>query len=136
MVPADQPHLRLSDDERQDALDALSEHVRTGRLDIGEFGDRSSRVTGARTRGDLIPLFSDLPDPRPKFLSAYRPPAAEPVRRPSQPPSQRLASLAVPAAAVVAIVLFFTVAKGFWLVFLIPVAVALLAGSLFGGRGR
>lgn len=135
-MPADQPHLRLSDDERQDALDALSEHVRTGRLDISEFGDRSSRVTSAGTRGDLIPLFSDLPQPRPKFLSSYRPTPAEPVHRPPQPPSARLASLAVPAAAIVAIVLFLTVAKGFWLVFLIPVAVALLAGSLFGGRGR
>ena len=65
---SDQPDLRLSDAERTEAMDALSEHVRTGRLDIDEFGLRSAKVAAARTRADLVPLFADLPAPRPRVL--------------------------------------------------------------------
>jgi len=72
--------LRLSDDERQDALDVLSEHVRTGRLDIDEYGSRSARVTSAKLVSELVPLFEDLPSPRPSALLATARPSS-PVRR-------------------------------------------------------
>lgn len=71
--------LRLSDAERQDALDVLSEHVRTGRLDIDEYGSRSAKVTSAKLVSELVPLFDDLPSPRPSaLLTTARP---EPVVR-------------------------------------------------------
>jgi len=60
--------MRLSDDERQDALDVLEEHVRSGRLDIDEYGTRSAKVTAAKRVSELVPLFDDLPSPRPSAL--------------------------------------------------------------------
>lgn len=60
--------MRLSDAERQDALDVLEEHVRSGRLDIDEFGTRSAKVTAAKRVSELVPLFDDLPSPRPSAL--------------------------------------------------------------------
>lgn len=130
------PDIRLSDAERQEALDALSEHVRTGRLDVDEFGDRSARATAARKRSELEPLFADLPTPRPSFLDAeLRAPEPATPALPAPPLRRRLAAIALPVAAIIAGVLFFTVAK-VWFVFLIPVVVAMLAPSLAGGRGR
>jgi hypothetical protein len=60
--------MRLSDAERQDALDVLEEHVRTGRLDLDEYGARSAKVTAAKRVSELVPLFDDLPSPRPSAL--------------------------------------------------------------------
>ncbi|MCR3722667.1 MULTISPECIES: DUF1707 SHOCT-like domain-containing protein [Prauserella salsuginis group] len=138
-MAADRSELRLSDAERQEALDALSEHVRTGRLELTEFDERSVQVSGAKFRKDLKPLFADLPEPRPSVLehrprqesgmSRVNPPAAAPV----QPWRQRLASAAVPVAAVLAIALFFVTRAGFF-VFLIPAAAALLAGLIVNRR--
>ncbi|MTD59372.1 DUF1707 SHOCT-like domain-containing protein [Amycolatopsis pithecellobii] len=115
--------MRLSDAEREEAIEALSEHVRTGRLDIDEYGTRSAKVTAARTRGDLAPLFEDLPEPQPSVLRA-RPVPARPAA-----PARRFSVGAVPIAAIIALLLFFTVARGLWLVFLIPVVVAFVYGA-------
>jgi uncharacterized protein DUF1707 len=115
--------MRLSDAERDEAINALSEHVRTGRLDLDEYGARSAKVTTAKTRGDLVPLFADLPGPHPSVLAAEAKPA------PGRPaPVSRFVPGLVPIAALVALVLFFTVARGTWLVFLLPVAAVLVAG--------
>lgn len=59
--------IRVSDSEREDALGKLGEHMSAGRLDIDEFGERSARVATAKTRGELLGLFSDLPEPKPAF---------------------------------------------------------------------
>lgn len=132
MTP-DRPEFRLSDADRQDALDALGEHMRTGRLDIDEYGERSAKVTTAKTRGELISLFTDLPEPRPDVLREHLP-APPSARLPERRRDGWLASSAVPIAAVLALVLFFTALRGFWPMFLIPAAVALLAGSAFAFR--
>ncbi|WP_198958397.1 MULTISPECIES: DUF1707 SHOCT-like domain-containing protein [Amycolatopsis] len=111
---SDQPELRLSDAERTEAMDALSEHVRTGRLDIDEFGLRSAKVAAARTRSDLAPLFADLPEPRPRVLD--RPvPSRTPVRK---------TGLGLLPLLLIAAVAVFVLTRGMWLVFLVPVAVA------------
>lgn len=117
--------MRLSDAEREEAIEALSEHVRTGRLDLDEYGARSAKVTAARTRGDLAPLFEDLPEPHPAVLRAD-PVPAQPVPR---SPARRFGAGAVPIAAIIAVLLFLTVARGIWLVFLIPVVVAFIHGA-------
>lgn len=118
--------MRLSDAERDEAINTLSEHVRTGRLDLEEYGSRSAKVTTAKTRGDLLPLFADLPEPHPSVLA---PGAAPTVSGPSRPSSlSRFGPGLVPIAAIVALLLFFTVARGVWFVFLIPVVALLLAG--------
>ncbi|GHF22636.1 hypothetical protein GCM10017786_65840 [Amycolatopsis deserti] len=113
---SDQPELRLSDAERTQALDALSEHVRTGRLDIDEFGRRSAQAAAARTRSDLVPLFADLPEPRPRVLD--RP-------APSRAPARK-AGLGLLPLLVIAAVAVFVLTRGMWLVFLVPVAVAVV----------
>ena len=53
--------IRVSDTEREDALEKLGEHLSAGRLDIDEYGERSAKVTTAKTRGELLDLFGDLP---------------------------------------------------------------------------
>ncbi len=118
--------MRLSDAERQDALDALEEHVRTGRLDLDEFGSRSAKVSAAKTVSDLEPLFIDLPSPRPGALLPLPPmPGVTQAANTSNQPSKWLTASAVPIAAAVAIALFF-VTRGTFLVFLLPLAVALI----------
>lgn len=128
----DRPEFRLSDAEREEAIEVLGEHMREGRLDIDEYGDRTARVTAAKTRGELVPLFTDLPDPRPAMLREQLPaarPAAGPLQQ-AQPLG--IAAVAVPVAAVVSILLFAFVAKT-WLVFLLPAVVAILVGSAYRG---
>jgi fatty acid desaturase len=123
--------MRLSDAERQEAMETLSEHVRTGRLDIDEFGERSARVSTAKTYRDLAPLFEDLPAPRPGVLGPDRTTAAPAAVAAATP----LRRLAVPLAVLVALVLFFGVAR-VWLVFLIPVIVVLVFGLRSDGRAN
>lgn len=135
MTP-EQPEYRLSDAERQDALDALGEHLTSGRLDIDEYGDRTAQVTAAKFRRELVPIFDDLPDPRPAVLQDRLPTipggmTLEPIRQ--RDLGERLAPYIVPAAAVLAIVLFFSVARGFWPVFILPAVAALVYGA---ARGR
>src|ERR1700712_3092440 len=57
--------LRIGDTERNAAVNALGEHMTTGRLDLDEFGTRSAKASSARTVGELRQLFADLPAPHP-----------------------------------------------------------------------
>lgn len=54
-------HLRISDDERLTAMSSLASHFTEGRLDTVEFDERTLAASQAKTRGDLRPLFADLP---------------------------------------------------------------------------
>jgi len=53
--------LRISDADRAAAVDLLSEQYAEGRLTRDEFDERSDAVWSAKTRGDLAPVFVDLP---------------------------------------------------------------------------
>lgn len=53
--------LRLSHDERERAVAALRAHAAQGRLSDEELGSRERAARAAVTRGDLAPLFADLP---------------------------------------------------------------------------
>jgi hypothetical protein len=55
------PSYRLSTAERDRAVTELRQHVAEGRLTEAEFAERSKVARGAVTRGDLAPLFDDLP---------------------------------------------------------------------------
>lgn len=57
----DAANLRLSDDERLHALNALGEHYATGRIDMSEFEDLSGKAADARRVRELDPLFAGLP---------------------------------------------------------------------------
>ena len=59
--------IRIGDADREDALRALGEHFSAGRLNVDEYGERTARATTARTRGELVAVFADLPGPHPRF---------------------------------------------------------------------
>src|SRR5262245_51933546 len=101
-----------------------------GRLDIDEYGERSAKVTAAKTRGDLADVFGDLPQPHPTYgeapKTAVAPPAEEPkpgapVAYTDRPLSQRLVAAVLPLCFLAGVVLFFTVGGWWW--FAIPLVV-------------
>ncbi|MGK5637746.1 DUF1707 SHOCT-like domain-containing protein, partial [Streptomyces sp. URMC 126] len=67
MTKLDRTQLRIGDDEREEALDALTTHSREGRLTIDEYGERAEALNEARTQADILALFKDLPEPRPSL---------------------------------------------------------------------
>src|SRR6516225_3862075 len=58
-----QVELRVSDADRNGTLRRLHNAVALGLIDIGEFEDRSMRVSHARNHGELDVLVGDLPGP-------------------------------------------------------------------------
>src|SRR5215212_8205132 len=55
--------IRLSDAEREAAAADLGEHFAQGRLTADEHAERLEQVWAARTRGEVAPIFRDLPGP-------------------------------------------------------------------------
>ena len=53
--------IRVSDTERDAAVERLSAAAGDGRLTLGEFSQRMELATTARTRADLGRLVADLP---------------------------------------------------------------------------
>jgi TM2 domain-containing membrane protein YozV len=79
--------LRIGTQEREDAIRVLGEHFAAGRLSVDEYEKRVTEALESQTRGDLRPLFGDLPAPYPAFM--IPPPAAAvmPVYPPSTYPA-------------------------------------------------
>ncbi|MFI6576948.1 DUF1707 domain-containing protein [Nocardiopsis sp. NPDC050513] len=85
---------RLSDDERDEALERLRTALSEGRLDFDEHESRSTTALNAVTTADLAPLFDDLPPRlRPTTLTHPETPPAD--LAPAEPAAQ---APAVPAA--------------------------------------
>jgi Domain of unknown function (DUF1707) len=59
----DSAALRVSDADRNGTLRRLHNAVALGLINIDEFDERSTRVSHARTRGELDILVGDLPGP-------------------------------------------------------------------------
>jgi hypothetical protein len=137
--------MRVGDTERNSALEALGEHLSAGRLDIEEYGERSAKVTVARTTADLTALFTDLPAPHPTLPTSAGLPAVHPATAPlaapadgrivkpttdSKPVGQRVMAALVPLSAMLALVLFLTVHVP-WYIFLLPAVVAIVTGAIW-----
>src|SRR4051794_8033686 len=132
--------LRLSNDEREHAVAALQSHAGQGRLTDQELQTRTSAARSAVTRGDLGPLFADLPG----GLQLDAPYAgAQPADSNSgggHDPSGRWSVLLVSVIPFVSLILFFItgMAWGYqysWLWFLlIPLVGAIGYGTGSGGR--
>lgn len=120
--------IRIGDTERSQALQVLGEHMSAGRIDITEYGDRSAKITTAKTRGELMALFHDLPDPRPQFATPM-----PMFPEPSRPPARRWESAVVPVVGVAVVILFFAAVRNPLIFLLIP-AVAILWGQWNGRR--
>jgi DUF1707 SHOCT-like domain len=81
--------LRVSDSERQAAVDRLRLAHDEGRLDLDEYDQRLAAAYSSVTYGDLDQLFLDLP-------ASGSLPA---VHRPAGPARRQAAAVAVPAGA-------------------------------------
>lgn len=66
------PSLRVGDAERNEVIEALSQHYSAGRLDQAELDERLGRASSAKTGADLTGILTDLPP----LVSS--PPAAPP----------------------------------------------------------
>jgi hypothetical protein len=95
-------NVRIGTTEREDAIRALSEHLGEGRLDIGEYDQRSALVAAAKTRGELAANFDDLPDPNPM----RHPPVPVPVPEQPEHPLIQKEKRSRTTIVVVAVVLF------------------------------
>jgi|1186.fasta_scaffold07158_3 hypothetical protein len=136
--------IRISNAERDEAVETLGTHLSTGRLELAEFDERCAIATAARTRGELEALFTDLPAPHPD-LSSATPPAAllqkagqlvtnptgskksELVETPASKALEALAGVAFLIGIPAAIVL--TIVAGLWWLFFPVVGVVVIAGS-------
>ena len=125
---------RIGATEREAAVRALQAHYQAARLTPEEYEDRSVRASRAMTWGEIVPLFVDLPEPRPAAVSAALA-AATPVPTAQQglvPLSDRARETIMSLTPLVALILFFVTRS--WLWFLaIPIVGILLYGS---DRGR
>ncbi len=57
--------MRIGDQDRAQAIQALGEHYALSRLSLTEYEERVDRVTRSITGNDLMQQFIDLPVPRP-----------------------------------------------------------------------
>ncbi|MFI0739131.1 DUF1707 domain-containing protein [Streptomyces sp. NPDC021100] len=154
MTKLDKTKLRIGDDEREEALDALTTHSRQGRLTIDEYGERAEALNEARTQADILALFKDLPEPRPTLAATtpatplppapaqpttpepHRGPLGLPTRTDRRPrPTDRFAGtlLGVPVGAAAAAGVSF--ATGNWLFMFLAPPIAFAADRL-SRRGR
>ncbi|CAM3619759.1 DUF1707 domain-containing protein [Kibdelosporangium persicum] len=133
------PEIRVGDAEREEALQALGDHMSAGRLDIDEYGERTARVAASKTRGELLELFRDLPDPKPAFFPQVKvhaqalPATAAPAPRRWSTSRAALKAYAalIPVVWVATALLFlFAVRNPF--VFLLPVFVMIAGARIWG----
>ena len=66
------PDLRVGDEDRNKVAEALSQHYSEGRLDSSELKERLDQAIGAKTRGDLSGLMTDLPPLRTTVSEPHR----------------------------------------------------------------
>ncbi|MGZ8743670.1 MAG: DUF1707 SHOCT-like domain-containing protein [Nocardioides sp.] len=100
-------HLRLSDAERDLAAADLGEHYALGRLSVEEHGERLDRIWAARTRGELGPIFADLPGSVAAGSPVMTPAAAaRPVHGTRSP--RRFRGLPIPLVVLLAVLLAVT----------------------------
>jgi FHA domain/Domain of unknown function (DUF1707) len=71
-TPATPEYLRASDEERDRAISALRQEFIDGRLSHETFMFRMQSALGARHRGQLTGLFTDLPPRRARLLDRVR----------------------------------------------------------------
>ncbi|MEU4520964.1 DUF1707 domain-containing protein [Amycolatopsis sp. NPDC024027] len=141
MTEVPSPQLRISDQNRESALSALGEHMSAGRIDIDEYGERSARITAAKTRGELVEIFTDLPAPHPRYddappaVAAPEPPK-EPVPAPPRSPDgwnggQRFVAAFLPLVWIATIALIATgVVHG--TLILIPIGLSVFGRAMWG----
>ena len=131
---------RIGDDDRNKAVELLSDHLTSGRLTQVEFNDRLSLALQARTTDELEELFEDLPGANPGrredlegLEDLERRQMAEDLERHKTQRSLQarvdprwLAALAVATGLgwVMCLVIYFTVFSD-WKIFVVPLALTI-----------
>lgn len=128
------PRLRISDQDRESALTALGEHMTVGRIDIDEFGDRSARITAAKTRGELAEIFLDLPEPHPRYDTPKA--AVGEAGKPASTwagisPAQRVMGALLPILFIATIALIITTGITWWFI-LVPIGISAVGEGIWG----
>lgn len=119
---------RASDHDRQRVIDELRRHTADGRLTLDEFEERVDEALRATTRGDLVHVLRELPQPV-SGRSTGHVPAAAPERR------RRGRRVGLPAPAlVVLLVVGGSIAMGHFAWWLIPVGFWVTGGGHCGAR--
>ncbi|MCD2192528.1 DUF1707 domain-containing protein [Actinomycetospora endophytica] len=82
---AEQGAMRVSDADRAQAADRLTQAHGEGRLTLAEYDERVRAAHGAVVRDDLAPLLTDLPSAAPEPARAAPRPRAVPHGFPAPP---------------------------------------------------
>jgi hypothetical protein len=137
---AESKPLRIGDEERNKAVELLSDHLNEGRLTQSEFNDRLSVALQARTAEEIEQLFEDLPGPNPGRREELESLEEQERRRAAelleQAKAQRqvqaridpkwLAALGVaPAVAWTACVIIYFSLYPDWKIFIVPLALTI-----------
>lgn len=77
--------VRIGDEERHAAVEALTAHREAGRLAPTEFEERQVAASRARTWAEIAMLFADLPDPRPAGMPPELPRSSPAVQASASP---------------------------------------------------
>jgi hypothetical protein len=101
--------IRLSDAEREAAAADLGEHFAQGRLTVDEHAERLEQVWAARTRGEIAPIFRDLPSAYAGVAAPTSATAREPRYWRSGPVPWRRGGLPTPLVVVLVVLLVLTV---------------------------
>ncbi|MQY23365.1 DUF1707 SHOCT-like domain-containing protein [Nocardia macrotermitis] len=125
---ADSPDIRVGTAERETAMRRLSDHFAAGRLSVAEFDERSAVIAAAVTRGDLVQVFTDLPEP----VAAPQQPAPQTPPQQHRGGKQELRGAVMGLSVLAALVLFFVFHT--WICFLLIPAAGILLGA-FGQTG-
>ena len=130
MAQQNQDDVRIGNTEREAATKALDAHLSAGRIDMDEYGERYAKASMARTRGELEPLFADLPEPH--ALTLLPAPPAPP--RPREPLASRFAPWRL-APLIFPLALILTIAWPTW-GWIAWIALPALMGAMFGGSWK
>ncbi|MEU5874551.1 DUF1707 domain-containing protein [Glycomyces sp. NPDC047369] len=83
----DHSRLRISNADRDKAIEQLRAALDEGRIDLAEFDERSMAAYSAKTNAELDLIFEDLPGGRPKVGEVV--PAGETAPAPAAPAERR-----------------------------------------------
>jgi hypothetical protein len=143
---AEREPIRIGDEERNKAVELLSDHMAEGRLTQSEFNDRLGLVLVAKTAQDLEPLFVDLPGPnpgRPADLERMEEQdrreanallAKDKAERQVAKADPRLIAaltVAVGLAWTATVIIYFSL-YGDWKIFIVPIALSIALAKLKG----
>jgi Domain of unknown function (DUF1707) len=82
-------HIRASDADREQVIDALKDAFVQGRLTRDEFGMRTGRALVSRTYAELTAITADIPVGIPAWLTEA--PPSKPARAPARKPMNKKA---------------------------------------------